>query len=325
MGASRQPFVCLLLAVAALLAEVAGDGGGQLEVEMAGGGGGGGGVGGGGGPGGVMADQLLNNSHTVVLPGDSAKLACPLSSDVYGSRVSWIRRRDMQLLSIGDNLFTGDHRIFVSHSRHQHKKDSRHTQVWFLHLKNVTKDDEGEYECQTSTHPPSSYMTFLKVQTAWSELQGTAVRHVAAGSTLRLVCTFRDAQLPLKYVFWYQDSKMINFDKERGVNFTLERDHSVLTVSSVSDSHAGNYTCQPANTAPSSVLVLVMVETTEPGAEGSRGQKGAENEKTQVRQLGVKSASSAGPRLLPRTLALFLLGPLLLDALAFPRVFHSNL
>lgn len=35
----------------------------------------------------------------------------------------------MQLLSMGESLFTGDHRIFVSHSRHQHKKDSRHTQV----------------------------------------------------------------------------------------------------------------------------------------------------------------------------------------------------
>ncbi|MPC41659.1 IgLON family member 5 [Portunus trituberculatus] len=73
------------------------------------------------------------------------------------------------------------------------------------------------------------------------------------------MCTVKDAHLPLKYVFWYQDSKMINFDKRRGVNYTLERDRSVLTVSSVSDTHAGNYTCQPANASPSSVLVLVMV------------------------------------------------------------------
>ncbi|XP_045596146.1 limbic system-associated membrane protein [Procambarus clarkii] len=316
MGPSLQPLL-LPVAVATLLVAVAGDGvvgPGQLEVEV-----------GGGALGGGVGETVANNSHVNVLPGEDAKLACPIPSDVYGSRVSWLRRKDMQLLAISEMQYTSDHRIFVSHSRHSHKKDSRHTQMWFLHIRNVTKNDEGEYECQTSTHPPMSFMTFLKVQTARSEMQGSAERMVAAGSSLQLVCTFKDASNTPPYVFWYQDSRMINYDTARGVHINSDQEHSILTVSSVLDEHAGNYTCSPANASPSSVLVHVVVETTDPGLS-RRGQKEVgEAEKTPVRQLGVKSASSAGPRVLPQTLALFLLALLLLDALTFPRVFQRSL
>nr|XP_053634684.1 limbic system-associated membrane protein-like [Cherax quadricarinatus] len=238
--------------MATLLAAAAGDGGvggGQLEVEM----------GGGAAVGGGLVDTVANNSHIIVLPGEDAKLACPIPSDVYGSRVSWLRRKDMQLLAIGETQYTNDHRIFVSHSRHSHKKDSRHTQMWFLHIRNVTKNDEGEYECQTSTHPPMTFMTFLKVQTARSEMQGPGERMVAAGSSLRLVCTFRDASNTPPFVFWYQDSRMINYDTARGVHISSDQEHSTLTVSSVAEEHAGNYTCSPANASPSSVLVHVVV------------------------------------------------------------------
>ena len=36
-------------------------------------------------------------------------------------------------------------------------------QVWFLHLLNVTREDEGEYECQLSTHPHTSTIVHLTV------------------------------------------------------------------------------------------------------------------------------------------------------------------
>ncbi|XP_071519041.1 limbic system-associated membrane protein-like [Panulirus ornatus] len=317
MGTSVQPLL-LSVAVAALLAPAAGEGsmgGGQLEVEM-----------GGGLVGGGSLDTVANNTHVIVLPGEAAKLACPLPSDAYGSRVSWIRRKDMQPLAIGENLYTSDSRIFVSHSRHSRRKDSRHTQMWFLHMLNVTKSDEGEYECQTSTHPPMSFMTFLKVQTARSEMQGPGERVVAAGSGLRLVCTIKDTSTPPTYVFWYQNAKMINYDADRGVHITPDKEHSILTVSAVADEHAGNYTCAPANASPSSVLVHVVVETTESGATGRRGQKEAEvAEKTPVRQLGVKTASSAGARALSETLALLLLVAIIFDALTYPRVFQRSL
>ncbi|XP_037780724.1 uncharacterized protein LOC119577110 [Penaeus monodon] len=154
---------------------------------------------------------------------------------------------------------------------------------------------------------------------AYSQVEGPGERVVAAGSGLRLVCVIKGATEPPAYIFWFQNERMVNFDANRGVNVTSERDRSVLTVGAATDDHAGNYTCQPSNAWPASVLVHVVVETTESGA--SKGPK--VGGKTPV-QLGVKSASSDGPRILPQTLALFLLG-LLLDALTFPRVFHTRL
>ncbi|XP_047468736.1 uncharacterized protein LOC125024973 [Penaeus chinensis] len=300
----RLPSVALLMAVAALLSAVAGDGAAGGRSDM--GGGDMGGIGG-------------NNSVTAVQPGEAAKLACHVPAEMYGSRVSWIRRKDLQLLSVGESMYTNDHRLFVSHSRHSHSKDSRHSQMWFLHMMNVTKGDEGEYECQVSTHPHFSFYTVLKVQNAYSQVEGPGERVVAAGSGLRLVCVIKGATEPPAYIFWFQNERMVNFDANRGVNVTAERDRSVLTVGAATDDHAGNYTCQPSNAWPASVLVHVVVETTESGA--SKGPK--VGGKTPV-QLGVKSASSDGPRILPQTLALFLLG-LLLDALTFPRVFHTRL
>ncbi|KAG7178070.1 IgLON family member 5-like [Homarus americanus] len=157
-------------------------------------------------------------------------------------------------------------------------------------------------------------------------MQGPSERVVAAGSRLKLVCTIKDISKTPPFVFWYQGTRMINYDSTKGVHITSEQGRSVLVVPSVSDEHAGNYTCSPANASPSSVLVHVAVETTESGAPSRRGQKEVEEaDKTPVRQLGVKSASSAGPRVLPQTLALFLLALLLLDALTFPRVFQRSL
>ncbi|XP_066958474.1 neurotrimin-like isoform X1 [Macrobrachium rosenbergii] len=252
---------------------------------------------------------VVNNSVTVVPLGEAAKLACPVPAEMYGTRVSWIRNKDIMLLALADQVIAKDPRIFVTHSGHPDSKESpRHSQVWFLHIKDVTPDDEGDYQCQTSTHPHVSFLTFLKIQKAYSIVQGPKERVVAAGSDLQLVCIFKNFTAPPAYVFWYQDEKMVNYDSSRGIFVSSGgRDHSILKVQTASEEHQGNYTCAPANIAPSSVLVHVIPETTE-SSGGDKDQK--REEKTPVRQLGVKSASSAGSRDLPRLLQLFLFGVL---------------
>ncbi|CAL4148419.1 unnamed protein product, partial [Meganyctiphanes norvegica] len=221
-------------------------------------------------------------------------------------------KKDTQLLAMGDDLFTNDQRFFVSHSRHNHASGARHSQVWFLHLLNVTTEDEGQYECQTSNHPHQSLYTYLKVANTYAEISGPPVRAVASGSSLMLTCSVKDMVEPPSFVFWYQGDTMVNYDDRRGVHVTKGRDYSVLRVDEVTDGHAGNYTCTPSNAAPASVQVHVVVESTEAGG----GSDPARQHDKQLGLLSVKSASCAGPRdPLTRTLTVALLLHLLLHYL----------
>ncbi|KAA0193819.1 hypothetical protein HAZT_HAZT004533 [Hyalella azteca] len=68
----------------------------------------------------------------------------------------------------------------------------------------------------------------------------------------------RNATSPPSFVFWYQGRRMVNYDTERNVKVVSGKDYSVLTVSSVTDDHGGNYTCEPSNASPSSVHVHVV-------------------------------------------------------------------
>ncbi|XP_076045848.1 zwei Ig domain protein zig-8-like [Oratosquilla oratoria] len=169
---------------------------------------------------GTTSGNVGNNSMTSVRPGQSAKLACPVPSGLYGMRVSWVRRRDTQLLAVGEKIYTTDSRFFVTHSRH--------VQVWFLHVLNVTKEDEGEYECQTSTHPHVSLLMFLKVSRTYSKILGASERVVASGSVLSLTCSLKNFTTQPEYVFWFQGDKMINFDTGRNVQVTTGTDFRYL-------------------------------------------------------------------------------------------------
>lgn len=65
------------------------------------------------------------------------------------SQVSWVRRRygisNLDLLTVGKNVYSGDPR---------YKVEFQYPSNWRLKIESATKDDEGTYECQISTHPP---------------------------------------------------------------------------------------------------------------------------------------------------------------------------
>lgn len=64
-------------------------------------------------------------------------------------QVSWVRRRPdgngMELLTVGQQTYSGDIRYQV---------ELQYPNNWRLKITAATKDDEGTYECQISTHPP---------------------------------------------------------------------------------------------------------------------------------------------------------------------------
>lgn len=74
---------------------------------------------------------------------------------LYYAQVSWIRHRDIHILTVGGYTYTTDQRFQAIH-----KKDS---EEWVLQIKWAQKRDGGMYECQISTQPVRSFFVNLSV------------------------------------------------------------------------------------------------------------------------------------------------------------------
>lgn len=73
-------------------------------------------------------------------------------------KVSWVRRHEdgekMTLLTYGQQTYTGDARYTV---------EFQYPDNWRLKIKSVNSSDEGQYECQISTHPPMTIVVNLHI------------------------------------------------------------------------------------------------------------------------------------------------------------------
>lgn len=70
-------------------------------------------------------------------------------------QVSWVRHRDIHLLTVGVETYTSDQRFVASHFPH--------TEDWTLQVKYPQRRDSGTYECQVSTTPPIGHSMLLSV------------------------------------------------------------------------------------------------------------------------------------------------------------------
>ncbi|CAD7086357.1 unnamed protein product [Hermetia illucens] len=227
-----------------------------------------------------------NNTKVVAQKGGLAILPCALKLNSPAT-VSWIRRRDFQLLTVGLSTHSSDGRFLVEHTRHMGH--------WSLRIKSVREEDRGLYECQLSVHPSESIFVELKVVEAVAEIAGAPDLHIDEGSTLRLECKLKRATENPSFVFWYHDNKMVNYDSQDGFSVTsfqslssspissidaassnnitsslitmaslstqphlLASSTSILTIEKVHFNHAGNYTCAPSNTRAASITVHVL-------------------------------------------------------------------
>lgn len=74
------------------------------------------------------------------------------------SQVSWIKRKNLllhELLTVGLTTYANDERFQAIHFHH--------SEDWTLQIKYVQPRDAGLYECQVSTHPPTSIFLLLEV------------------------------------------------------------------------------------------------------------------------------------------------------------------
>ncbi|CAH0562529.1 unnamed protein product [Brassicogethes aeneus] len=191
--------------------------------------------------------------NVTALVGKSAYLTCRVRN-LGNKTVSWIRHRDIHILTVGSYTYTSDQRFQANHHAE--------TDEWTLQVKWAQKRDAGIYECQISTQPVRSYFVNLNVVVPTAQILGGPDLHVDKGSTINLTCSIRFSPEPPAYIFWYHQDDVISYDSSRGgVSVLTEKGDvttSFLLIQQAALSDSGKYSCSPSNADVASVRVHVL-------------------------------------------------------------------
>ncbi|XP_054719821.1 zwei Ig domain protein zig-8-like [Uloborus diversus] len=168
--------------------------------------------------------------------------------------VSWIRRRDFHVLTVGLATYTADDRFVAV--------NMERSEDWMLQVKLAQLSDEGLYECQVNTHPLISYFVTLIVLVPKSSIREAPDLYVKTGSSINLTCVISQSPEPPVFVFWYHNERMINYDSSGG-EITVHKagqDTAVsrLFIKNAQPNDSGNYTCCPSNADATSISVHVL-------------------------------------------------------------------
>ncbi|KAI4491428.1 hypothetical protein M0804_002820 [Polistes exclamans] len=201
-------------------------------------------------------DKSASKNVTALL-GKTTYLNCRvknLGNKTMTLQVSWIRHRDIHLLTIGQYTYTNDQRF-----RAIHKAQS---EDWTLQIKYPQHRDSGIYECQVSTTPHMSHFVHLNVIEPKTEILGSPDLYIDRGSTINLTCIILQSPEPPAYIFWNHNNAIISYDSTRGgVSVVTEKGESTtsfLLVQEAKPSDSGRYTCNPSNAQPKSITVHVL-------------------------------------------------------------------
>ncbi|XP_061729800.1 V-set and immunoglobulin domain-containing protein 10-like isoform X2 [Cydia pomonella] len=187
------------------------------------------------------------------LVGHPVRLLCRVKN-LQNRTVSWVRHRDIHLLTVGRYTYTSDQRFEA-----QHKPRS---EEWALRIRSPQRRDSGQYECQISTTPPIGHAVFLNIVEPETTISSGAELFIQAGSTINLTCTVRHTPEPPSSITWTHADQVINFDSARGgISLVTEKgmkSTSRLLVQRARGADAGLYTCGPNNAPPASTRVHVL-------------------------------------------------------------------
>ncbi|XP_018575073.1 zwei Ig domain protein zig-8 [Anoplophora glabripennis] len=169
-------------------------------------------------------------------------------------QVSWVRHRDIHLLTVGRYTYTSDQRFEAIHTPH--------TEEWTLRIRYPQKKDSGIYECQISTTPPVGHPVHLTIVEPITEILGSPELFINMGSTINLTCIVQYAPEPPPNIAWSQNSEVINFDSPRGgISLVTEKGFittSRLLIQKAGQGDSGLYTCTPSNANSASVRVHIL-------------------------------------------------------------------
>ncbi|GFT21685.1 uncharacterized protein NPIL_143031, partial [Nephila pilipes] len=169
-------------------------------------------------------------------------------------KVSWIRKSDLQILSIGTIIYTTDQRFSVIHENN--------TDDWTMRLLDSRESDSGNYECQVSTEPKLSLDVQLSIIVVKAFISEGPALQVISGSSVNLTCRVQDKMGTL-FLFWYLNESVLSHHEMeiRGIKIYKELGTcsiSRLFIAEAKHSDAGNYACKPSYTVPSYITLQVV-------------------------------------------------------------------
>ncbi|XP_055382587.1 GATA zinc finger domain-containing protein 14 [Condylostylus longicornis] len=205
-----------------------------------------------------------NITNITVQAGSTIHLNCRISL-LQDKTVSWVKRNHngdeeaLELLTVGAHTYTGDSRFTI---------DFQYPSNWRLKISNVRKTDEGQYECQISTHPPrviqiSLHVNAPKVMIVDEYGIPLQEKYYEIDSTLQLSCIVRNVVMSTSAVFWSHGEQILNYDLIRGgvsVKTELMDDgaNSTLFIAKINKSDSGNYTCSINPFHDYSIMVHIL-------------------------------------------------------------------
>ncbi|XP_037711569.1 fibroblast growth factor receptor homolog 2 [Drosophila subpulchrella] len=213
--------------------------------------------------------------------GHTAAINCRV--DNLGDKsVSWIRKRDLHILTAGILTYTSDERFKVV--RTADSKD------WTLHVKYAQPRDSGIYECQVNTEPKISMAFRLNVivtpPDAKAIIAGPTDLYVKVGSSVTLTCLVKQpatSAQDIGPIYWYRGPYILTpfvahpndaaIDLQRiSMESTLaEKLQSRLRIANAQLLDSGNYTCMPTTAEAASVVVNVINDESPAAMQKSRG------------------------------------------------------
>ncbi|XP_023177617.1 protein CEPU-1 isoform X1 [Drosophila hydei] len=187
------------------------------------------------------------------LVGKTGHLNCRIKN-LGNKTVSWIRHRDLHLLTVSESTYTSDQRFTAIYNKQ--------TGDWSLQIKYPQIRDSGVYECQISTTPPVGYTMIFSVVEPITTIPGGPELYIDLGSTVNLTCIVKHLPDPPLMVHWTHNNQEINYDSPRGgVSVITEKGDittSYLLIQRAQISDSGKYSCLPSNANSKSVYVHIL-------------------------------------------------------------------